>query len=258
MSTTYGFGDGFGYGGRRLGGGPASDVVTSPTARVLEEHAETAMVVPEEALVLIPDAAAVPDSVARPRHRRVRTARRGAARPSGPVSTSRRTAGAAWTFAMSALFGIVAGIALLFLASIPAGYREMTVMSGSMEPTLDVGDVVLERHASPTDVRIGDIVTFRDPDDDSVLITHRIRSIRIHDGVADVITKGDANNTVERWSIPTSGTVGVVRADVPRVGFALAWAATRTGRIALVAIPGVLLGLLELMRIWRPRRDEEP
>jgi len=183
------------------------------------------------------------------------------AAPAPPVSQgTRRTirvpaaARAVGAFVVSGVFGLIVGIVLLFLASIPLGYRSLTAMSGSMEPTLHVGDVVIERSLAPVDARIGDIVTFRDPNGAAKLVTHRIRSVRVHDGVVDIVTKGDANNSVERWSIPEDGRLGVVSIRVPKAGFAFAWASGRTGRIVLIAIPAMLLGILELIRIWRPRR----
>jgi signal peptidase I len=164
----------------------------------------------------------------------------------------------AWAFAGSGILGIAVGVVAAFALSIPLGYRSLTVLSGSMEPAIHVGDVVMERSLPPAEVRVGDVVTFRDPDDPSTLVTHRVRSVRIHDGQVDVVTKGDANNTVERWTIPVDGRLGVVRARIPRVGFLVVWASGRTGRIALIAIPALLLGVLELIRIWRPRRAPQP
>jgi signal peptidase len=113
----------------------------------------------------------------------------------------------------------------------------------------------MERQVAPLDVRVGDIVSFRDPTDQKTLITHRVRSFKVHDGTVDFVTKGDANNTVEKWSIPASGRLGLVVLHVPKVGYALVWASGRTGRIALIAVPGVLLGIIELRRIWRPKRS---
>ena len=183
-----------------------------------------------------------------------------------PVAVARpRRAGRSWTvlraarsFAGSAVLGVVVGVVAAFALSIPLGYRSLTVLSGSMEPAIHVGDVVMERSLPPAEMRVGDVVTFRDPDHPPTLVTHRVRSVWIHDGQVDVVTKGDANNSLERWTIPVDGRLGVVRARIPRVGYLVAWASGRTGRIVLIAIPAVLLGLLELIRIWRPRRTPAP
>ena len=136
------------------------------------------------------------------------------------------------------------------------GGTSYTVMSGSMEPRLHTGDVVAEERITPRQMHSGDIVTFQDPDVQGRMITHRVRSTREHDGLVSVITKGDANTTVERWTIPASGRLGRVRYRVARVGYALAYTRTAPGKLLIVVIPALLLGILELRRIWRrPRRE---
>jgi signal peptidase I len=167
-------------------------------------------------------------------------------------------------------FGAVAGawavgafcIALLAAVALPnaIGMRSFTVMSGSMEPSIHTGDVVIDRKIRPLDARPGDVVTFSDPSGRGRLITHRLRSLRVQGHTARMVTKGDANNTVERWTVPTSGHIGRVELRVWKVGYPLVYAHSRFGLIALVAVPALLLCLLELRAIWapRPRRGEEP
>ena len=70
-----------------------------------------------------------------------------------------------------------------------------------------------------------------------------------------MVTKGDANNTVQRWSIPADGRVGRVLYRVPRAGYLLAGTRTRYGRIFLLLIPALALGIYELVRVWRPERS---
>jgi signal peptidase I len=120
------------------------------------------------------------------------------------------------------------------------GWHSFTVMSGSMEPSIHTGDVV----------------TFSDPANPHRLITHRVRSLRVHGSVAQVVTKGDANNTTEHWTVPARGTIGRVELRVPHLGYPLVYAHSRPGLIALVAVPALLLCMLELRSIWMPR--EEP
>lgn len=151
---------------------------------------------------------------------------------------------------------MVAGFAftLLLAASLPValGDRPYTVRSGSMTPTIETGDVVVTAPISPLEARVGDIVTFRDPEGGDHLYTHRVRSVDRSGGRVDFVTRGDANNTVERWSIETGGKLGRVVYRVPRLGYALAWIEGPLGRIAMIAVPALLLCGLALARIWRP------
>src|SRR5205823_12595783 len=97
-------------------------------------------------------------------------------------------------------------------------------MSGSMEPVIHTGDIVVSKPVSPLDARPGDVVTFRDPDNSRRLITHRLRSLEVRGGTVYAVTKGDANNTVERWTVPIGARIGRVVLRLPRVGYGLAFA----------------------------------
>ncbi len=153
--------------------------------------------------------------------------------------------------AIGALAVAIAGVVLPYAL----GGRSYTVMSGSMEPRVHTGDVVAEERIAPRRMHSGDIVTFQDPDVPGRMITHRVRSTREHDGLVSVVTKGDANNAVERWTIPVTGQLGRVRYRVAHVGYALAYVRTAPGRLLAVVLPALLLGIIELRRIWRRPRE---
>ncbi len=148
------------------------------------------------------------------------------------------------------LLGLVLGLALAAVGPLAFHGRSFAVLSGSMQPTLRVGDLVLEKRTAGTDIHVGDIVTFRSPEDADKLITHRVRRVVIGDGIVRVTTKGDANLSVERWTIPVDGTVGRAIGRVPKVGYLLVWARTTPGRLLLIALPACLLGASQLRRIW--------
>ncbi len=154
----------------------------------------------------------------------------------------------------SVLLGVGLGIFGLIVAPSLFGGRSLTVLSGSMEPALQVGDIVIDSRVSPTDVRVGDIVTFSDPEGTGKLITHRVRRLRVSEGTAHVVTKGDNTNAVERWDIPAGGSVGRVEYRVPLLGFLVFWLHGPLGRLGLIVVPALLLAGFELWRIWRPQR----
>jgi signal peptidase I len=153
---------------------------------------------------------------------------------------------AAMTLVALTVLGLALGAAV--------GYRSFTVMSGSMEPAISTGDIVMTQRIAPQDARVGQVVTFRDPTGTRKLISHRVRRIRNEGRFFRFTTKGDANNTFERWSVSSNGTIGRVWLRMPKLGYVLAQTRTPAGRIGLVVIPALLLGVLELLRIWRPQR----
>ncbi len=148
---------------------------------------------------------------------------------------------------------IGAGVALVAALMAPSLFhgRSLTIMSGSMEPALGTGDIVLEREIAPLEARVGDVITFRDPDGSGRLITHRVRSIRVQGDAVGFTTKGDAANGIQRWTIPVSGTVGEPRFRLPKLGYALSATRSPAGRLLLVALPALLLGGSAIVRIWR-------
>jgi signal peptidase len=159
--------------------------------------------------------------------------------------------------ALSLFAGLAAGLVIASVALYPLGYRPFTVLSGSMSPAIEAGDVVVDSSISPLDAHVGDVVTFPDPQNRSRLITHRLRRVRARGGTVEMVTKGDSNNTSERWSVPAHGRIGRVEYRVPMVGYALAWVSGKHGKLLLIALPAFLLGAYELVRIWRPRPDSK-
>jgi signal peptidase I len=156
-----------------------------------------------------------------------------------------------------ALLGALAAPALAVLAPGALGYRSFTVMSGSMAPAIAAGDVVVTRPMAPRQAEPGDIVTFRDPQREDRLLTHRVqRSV----ATADVVTfdtRGDANDASERWSVPADGRIGRVVYVVRWAGFVAQPAGTPVGRLLLIALPSFLLGVALLLWAWRPDRRQE-
>ena len=156
----------------------------------------------------------------------------------------------AGAFVCWALAGALLAAVLAVVAPYVVGGRSYTVLSGSMEPQIMTGDVVGEERISATQMRSGDVVTFQDPDKPGTMITHRVRSVREQGAGVDVVTKGDANNTTERWSMAADGHLGRVQYRVAKVGYALVFLRGPFGILLLVVVPAVALGAIELRRIW--------
>ncbi|HWO69773.1 MAG TPA: signal peptidase I [Actinomycetota bacterium] len=149
-------------------------------------------------------------------------------------------------------FGLLAAVGLPGLL----GLRSLTVLSGSMRPTIGPGDVVVVERIDPRDARVGDVISFVDPEDPRRILTHRVRDVAVEGPSVAFVTKGDANTAPERWRVPVTGTIGRVVYRVPLVGYLLLWAGSRAGRLLLVVLPALALGAIELRRIWRPRPEE--
>ena len=174
-----------------------------------------------------------------------------AAAPEWPRA-ARRIAQVCLMFAVWAAVG--GAIALVAIVTLPGvfGYPALTVVSGSMEPTLATGSVVIDEVIAPAEARPGDVVTFQDPLRPRQL-THRLQRVRVDGDTFFMVTLGDANDAPERWNVPRDGEIGRVVAHLPKLGYARAALSTRYARLG--ALGAVLaLGALLLVDLWRPRR----
>ena len=128
----------------------------------------------------------------------------------------------------------------------------LTVVSGSMQPTLSLGSLVLVVPRDADAVRVGDVITFSPPGDNTRTVTHRIVDVQGRGDELVVHTRGDANPVADPWTLtfPTRRT-WVVVADAPWVGRPWLWLAQPAHR-QLVLVPAALLvTLMWLTTIWR-------
>jgi len=98
------------------------------------------------------------------------------------------------------------------------------VVSGSMYPTLKVGDLLVVEGVNPEELEIGDIIVFHNPVNPGELIVHRIIEIvRGEDGLLYFGTKGDANSLPDkyRWGKMVSEELieGKVLFVIPSIGW---------------------------------------
>lgn len=161
------------------------------------------------------------------------------------------------TFGGAAATGFALAIVATLLLPLAFHGRPLTVMSGSMTPYIRTGDVVIAMQVAPLDVRPGDIVSFNDPGRGGKLVTHRVRHMRRQGPRVNFITRGDANTGVEKWSVRADHKISRTVLRLPKLGFPLVFARTRTGLLALVLVPMLLLGTLEIASIWKDDEETE-
>lgn len=132
------------------------------------------------------------------------------------------------------------------------GLRVFVVRSGSMEPELRVGSIVLT--APQNEYHENDIVTFLlSPTarlgDPGAVITHRILSIIQDEEGVSYITKGDSNQAEDNKPIMHEQVVGKVVFKIPYAGYVVSFARTRRGFVLLIVIPAVLIAYNEITNI---------
>ncbi|AUZ34920.1 signal peptidase I [Arthrobacter sp. PGP41] len=157
--------------------------------------------------------------------------------------------------AASTLMMLGAVAAFLFLAVGPRvlGYQTSTMLTGSMAPLINAGDVVVSVPKPVSSLKTGDIITYGIPVEDHRVETHRIIEIvRKGDGTTTVRTKGDANNGADPWTAALQGgTVHVHAATIPYLGSAIRALREPVLLQSLVyGAPAVLVAMV-LLSIWK-------
>jgi signal peptidase len=118
------------------------------------------------------------------------------------------------------LIGAVVGFLVLAVAPRILGFQTLTMLTGSMSPLINPGDVVVTAPISAENVKVGNIITYHIPVEDHRVETHRVVDVmRTADGVVTVQTKGDANNGADPWVATLDGNVAYIEvASVPYLG----------------------------------------
>lgn len=156
--------------------------------------------------------------------------------------------------------GAIGGLACIALAisALTFGLSPLVVQSGSMEPTVATGSLLITQKTPASELKRGDVVTVRRLD--RTLVTHRIVQITLRGDTATLRLKGDANDVVdpEAYMVKQAGKKVLV---VPYAGYVAAWASSRLGLFVLglyVAFLAVTVAADWRSRPKRPKRDDEP
>jgi len=124
------------------------------------------------------------------------------------------------------------------------GYKPLTILSNSMQPTFDAGDIILiDVTVEPKE---GDVITFKHPD--GVLVTHRAIRVFEKDGTQFFETKGDNNVQVDDVIISRENIIGVQKKIVPFAGYIAKFAAGPIGFALLIVIPLVAFIIIEIFQ----------
>jgi len=146
---------------------------------------------------------------------------------------------------------IIAFLALNLPINLGGNTRYEPVLSGSMEPSISVGSLVLIKPVETGSLTVGDIICYHFSDER--LVTHRIIEVNSE----GFITKGDANEENDPKLVQKSDIVGSVVLTVPFVGYMGGLIRTPIGILVLLFIPGGLFILLEVREIIVNIRKEK-
>ena len=156
---------------------------------------------------------------------------------------------------------MAAAIALLLAAPTftrnVLGIGVTTVLTGSMRPSINPGDLVITRTSAASAIGVGDVVVVNSGD---VPLAHRVVDVRVVSGLNRLTTKGDANALIDTDPVMVSANREVPRViwRVPAVGSTLAFLASpQAQRLGLTLLVGANLLALALFALRRRPTERE-
>lgn len=153
--------------------------------------------------------------------------------------------------ALLIILGISVSPALPF-KNIPRTY---VVVSGSMEPTIKTGSIVLTNPVDPKTLKTGDIVAFTSPSNSKDVILHRISGIKSESPLR-FQTKGDNNNAPDAWDVMDVGVLGKQVYAVPYIGHIAAFVRKPLGFGLIIVFPALIFIISQILNIKKYIKEE--
>lgn len=122
------------------------------------------------------------------------------------------------------------------------GFQGLTVLSNSMNPTFQTGDLVVVKSLAASEVQRDDIITYKATD--TPYITHRVQDVVNEKEQPMFVTKGDNNNVADKEAVTSEHLVGKVLFHIPYVGYIANFIGSKNGFFLLVLLP--LIGYISL------------
>jgi len=137
---------------------------------------------------------------------------------------------------------IIIGIGIVFsLLPFKKNYKILSVMSGSMQPAISMGSVVVVK---PIDrYKVGDIITFtpRDAKTKKDYTTHRITEVVRRNDLYAYRTKGDASPSGDSEIVSHNRVLGKVILSIALIGYIIGYAKTLPGLVIIIVLATIIV-----------------
>ena len=130
------------------------------------------------------------------------------------------------------------------------GTTPLIVLTDSMYPQIQSGDLIICQSAEPEDIKEQDVIAFFDPaGNGSTILTHRVIEVTTKDDRIAWRTKGDNNNTEDRLLVTEDKLVAVYNGTrIPGLGNIALFMQSTPGLILCVVCPILLLVGYDMLR----------
>ena len=134
------------------------------------------------------------------------------------------------------------------------GYKVFNVISGSMEPTLEIGDIVIAKETEIENIKQEDIITFRQ---ENSIVTHRVIDIIKENGKTFYQTKGDNNNANDEKLVEYQNVEGIYVLKISKIGILISKLQNTTSIIIIVLVLYLVYKILQIKDDRKIARHEK-
>lgn len=158
-----------------------------------------------------------------------------------------------WNVISTLLVVLIVLCAVFLMGSRLLGYRVFNVISGSMAPVYNVGDLIYVKDVSPSAIQVGDDITFI-LNEDLVVATHRV--IEIDAANQHFYTQGIANDIADSEPVHYNNVIGVPQFRIPLLGYVSDFVQNPPGTYITIGV-GVLLILLVFLPDLLDKKEKQ-
>ncbi len=158
-----------------------------------------------------------------------------------------------WVLFIGLIFILFISVSpLLPLQGMPRTY---VVATGSMEPTIKAGSIIVTNTMKLDDLKPGEIITFKNPENPEQVITHRIASVVTKNPLV-VKTKGDNNQQADGWEISGEDILGKHIISLPYLGRVANFIRQPAGFGLVVVLPALIIIVKQIFNIKKGIEEE--
>lgn len=161
-----------------------------------------------------------------------------------------------WNITSTVLVVVIVLCAVFLMGSRLLGFKCYTVISGSMKPEYNVGDLLYVKDVDVNTIKVDDPITFI-LNEDLVVATHRV--VRIDAENQRFYTKGDANEIEDSEPVHFNNVIGVPQFSIPMLGYVSDFVQNPPGMYITIGV-GIILILIVFVpdMISKKKKDEDP
>ena len=167
-----------------------------------------------------------------------------------------------WNVVSTVIVVLVVLCAVFLMGSRLLGYQVFTVISGSMEPVYDVGDLIYVKEVDVDTIKIGDDITYMVSED--TVVTHRIIEVLVDEEDPNTIryfTQGIANDVPDGVSVHYMNIIGKPVFTIPYLGYVSSYIQNPPGMYVAIAAGAILIMLVFLPDLFeddKEKKKEQP